>query len=242
MSIPIKIWSNEIQKIFKNIPVNKIQTELFLRDPIRSMKIEPSIFFSPADGIIMYQKVVHGKNEVVDIKGINYTLSDLLEKDFNHKCLVIGIFMTYYDVHINRMPTAGLLKFRELTPIKSANLPMEIVENDILASNIGKAYNDMGKYLKYNARMVNEIYSSDHDYTYYITQIADDEVNVITHFTTRQNQWFHQNQRFSFVRWGSQVELVLPLDNRYKFKLLIPIYHHILGGIDGLVKIEKRIN
>ena len=145
--------------------------------------------------------------------------------------------MTFYDVHVNRIPYGGMLKFRYLTPIVSTNKPMDDVENDILKHKIGKAYDAMGIYLKYNARMVNEIYIPELNYKYYLTQIADDEVNVISHFTTQQNQFFHQNQRFSFVRWGSQVELVLPIDKRFKFKTLVPQYHHVKGCLDALVKI-----
>ena len=236
MSQTIDEWIQSIDKLRK-IPYPKIQQGKFLRDPIRRMMINPEIFYSPADGIIMYQKIVDGDNDLLSIKGQQYTLSDLMEKDFEEKCLVIGIFMTFYDVHVNRIPYGGMLKFRYLTPIVSTNKPMDDVENDILKHKIGKAYDAMGIYLKYNARMVNEIYIPELNYKYYLTQIADDEVNVISHFTTQQNQFFHQNQRFSFVRWGSQVELVLPIDKRFKFKTLVPQYHHVKGCLDALVKI-----
>ena len=185
----------------------------------------------------MYQKIVDSNKDILTVKGQDYTLSDIMEREFKEKCLVIGIFMTSLDVHVNRIPYAGMLKFKYLTPIISTNKPMDNTEEDILSKKLAKAYQDMGIYLKYNARMVNEIYAANLDYRYYVTQIADAEVNVITHFTTEQNQWFHQNERFSFVRWGSQVELVLPLDRRYKFETIQPNYYHVEGGIDPLVRI-----
>ncbi len=238
MSEPVEQWAAKAKKRFANIPVAEIQQKLFLRDPIRKMIINSDVFFSPADGTIMYQKVVDPDKDMLDIKGSSYTLNDLMEREFEQKCLVIGIFMTYYDVHVNRIPYGGMLRFKYLTPISSANKPMDPVENEILAKHLGDAYRDMAIYLRYNARMVNEIYIPELDYHYYVTQIADDEVNVITHFTVLQNQWFNQNERFSFVRWGSQVELVFPLDERYEFKTLVPKYYHVKGATDPLVRIR----
>ena len=95
-------------------------------------------------------------------------------------------------------------------------------------------------YLKTNARMLNTLHALELNYTYYITQIADDQVNVITHFTTKQAEWFDQGQRFSFVRWGSQVELILPVDDRYEFKSLIPKLYHVEAGLDKLVEIIRK--
>lgn len=240
MSEPVKQWAKRANQRFAHLSDAVIQQGLFLRDPIRRMTIDPSLFFSPADGTIMYQEVVDPHQDLLDIKGYRYTMRDLLEQEFEQKCLVIGIFMTYYDVHVNRIPYGGMLKFRSLTPITTANKPMDPVENDILANHLGRAYKDMAIYLRYNARMVNEVYVPDLDYRYYITQIADTEVNVITHFTVLQNQWFNQGERFSFVRWGSHVELVLPIDRRYDLKPLVPRLHHVEAALDALVKIERR--
>jgi phosphatidylserine decarboxylase len=56
--------------------------------------------------------------EIVQIKGRAYSLRTALhDENFNHSCLVIGIFMTFYDVHINLVPYAGRLNYRELDTI-----------------------------------------------------------------------------------------------------------------------------
>ena len=87
--------------------------------------------------------------------------------------------------------------------------------------------------------MLNTFYNPVLDYTYYVTQIADNQVNVITHFSTVQKTWFNQNDRFSFVRWGSQVELILPIDERFTFKTLVPELYHVEGCVDKLVSLDK---
>ena len=47
-----------------------------------------------------------------------------------------------------------------------------------------------------------------------------------------------QNSRFSLIRWGSQVDLVLPLDERFNFELLLENEMHVNAGLDKLIKIN----
>ena len=61
---------------------------------------------------------------------------------------------------------------------------------------------------------------------------------VIQHFTTDQNEVFSQNERFSLIRWGSQCDLILPLDDRFNFELQVDDTNHVNAGLDKLVKIN----
>ena len=79
------------------------------------------------------------------------------------------------------------------------------------------------------------------DYTYYLVQIADEDVNVIAPFINDQNSPVSQNERFSLIRWGSQVDLVLPLDERYDFDLVLEDEMHVNAGLDKLVKINFKM-
>jgi phosphatidylserine decarboxylase len=88
--------------------------------------------------------------------------------------------------------------------------------------------------------MWNQLYSPSLDYTYYLIQIADEDVNVISHFTNDQNDIFAQNERFSQIRWGSQVDLVLPLDDRFDFELCLDDAMHVNAGLDQLVRIINK--
>jgi phosphatidylserine decarboxylase len=235
MAKTLKEWlSTDVAKAEK-MGVGKLSNEYFFRDPARPTYIDHEYFFSPADGTILYQKVVDPTEPIVEIKGINYTLQDVLgDSTYNKRSLVIGVFMSFYDVHINRAPYGGILRYKRMDPIESTNLPMLALEKDILNKVINP--NNM-EYLKNNERMVNTIYSPTLDYTYNVVQIADEDVDVISHFTQEQNESYAQNDRFSLIRWGSQCDLVLPLDDRYEFELCLEDHMHVEAGLDALVKI-----
>jgi phosphatidylserine decarboxylase len=235
MAKTLKEWlSTDVAKAEK-MGVGKLSNEYFFRDPARPTYIDHEYFFSPADGTILYQKVVDPTEPIVEIKGINYTLQDVLgDSTYNKRSLVIGVFMSFYDVHINRAPYGGILRYKRMDPIESTNLPMLALEKDILNKVINP--NNM-EYLKNNERMVNTIYSPTLDYTYNVIQIADEDVDVISHFTQEQNESYAQNDRFSLIRWGSQCDLVLPLDDRYEFELCLEDHMHVEAGLDTLVKI-----
>ena len=239
MAEKLEDWLNgEVAELSK-LPVGELSNTFFFRDPLRPTYIDSEHFYSPADGTILYQKLVMPGapccEGIVEIKGKNYTLQDVMgDKDYNKPSLVIGIFMSFYDVHINRIPYSGTIKYNRLEPIESTNKPMLAVEKDILNKVINP--NNMD-YLKYNERVLNTVYNSSLDYTYYIVQIADEDVNVIAPFK-QQGDLCTQNERFSLIRWGSQVDLVLPIDSRFSFELLLKETMHINAGLDKLIKIN----
>ena len=239
MAEKLEDWLNgEVAELSK-LPVGELSNTFFFRDPLRPTYIDSEHFYSPADGTILYQKLVMPGapccEGIVEIKGKNYTLQDVMgDKDYNKPSLVIGIFMSFYDVHINRIPYSGTIKYNRLEPIESTNKPMLAVEKDILNKVINP--NNMD-YLKYNERVLNTVYNSFLDYTYYIVQIADEDVNVIAPFK-QQGDLCTQNERFSLIRWGSQVDLVLPVDERFSFELLLKETMHVNAGLDKLIKIN----
>jgi phosphatidylserine decarboxylase len=239
MAKTLKEWINTDVKKAEKMSIEQLSNQFFFRDPLRTMYIDNEHFYSPADGTILYQKVINDPTEpIVEIKGINYTLQDAMgDKEYNKPSLVVGIFMSFYDVHINRIPYGGYLSYKPIDAIESTNKPMLATEKDIFNGKINPANLE---YLKYNERMWNKIYSPSIDYTYYLIQIADEDVNVIAPFTTDQNDLFAQNERFSLIRWGSQVDLILPLDERFDFELCQEDHTHLEAGIDPLIKIITK--
>ena len=243
MAEKLEDWLNgEVAELSK-LPFGELSNTFFFRDPLRPTYIDSEHFYSPADGTILYQKLVMPGapccEGIIEIKGKNYTLQDVMgDKDYNKPSLVIGIFMSFYDVHINRIPYSGTIKYNRLEPIESTNKPMLAVEKDILNKVINP--NNMD-YLKYNERVLNTVYNASLDYTYHIVQIADEDVNVIAPFK-QQGDLCTQNERFSLIRWGSQVDLVLPIDSRYQFELLLKETMHVNAGLDKLIKINYAQN
>ena len=211
----------------------------FFRDPARPTYSDPSYFFSPADGVIVYESVVAPQDAILDIKGKRYSLQQALrDETFDRASLVIGIFMTFFDVHINRVPYPGRLSYREEDPIDTYNHPMLQVENDLL-DDLRIKTDSLG-YLHHNQRMINRIYAEALGRSYYVLQIADYDVDCITPFNVKQNQPVCQGERFSQIRYGSQVELIIPLGGPYHFATVQETGDHVEAGIDPVVEVIHR--
>ncbi|HEY9147864.1 MAG TPA: phosphatidylserine decarboxylase [Gammaproteobacteria bacterium] len=239
MAKPLRQWLEEDVAAVRGKPMRWLSEHYFFRDPNRPVYADTNFFFPPADGIVLYAKCVAPDEAIVDIKGRNFSLREAMRlPDFNQSALVVGIFMTFYDVHINRMPYAGRLSYRELATLGSSNLPMLQVEKALLEELAPYTHN--ADYLFSNQRVLNTITSLELGQRYYVLQIADYDVDCITPFRLAQNQVFAQNQRFSQIRYGSQVDLIIPLSARYDFTPLVEVGTHVEGCVDPLVRITPR--
>ena len=236
MAKQLKEWlENDIAEL-SNKSIKWLSEQYFFRDPNRPVYSDNNYFFPPADGVILYSHDVHADEAIIDIKGKPYSLQTAMRDDqYTKGSLVIGIFMTFYDVHINRIPYAGKLVYRELETIGSYNQPMLNVEKDILDEI--SPYTRNADYLFNNQRIINQIFSMDLAQYYYILQVADYDVDCITPFRLKQNQFFTQNQRFSQIRYGSQVDLIIPHSKAYHFQALQKPGTHVEAGVDPLVRI-----
>ena len=218
-------------------PLRWISEKHFGRDPARPTFSDRSRFFAPADGIILYQRTVDPSESILDIKGKTYSLRDALrEPDFDERCLVIGIFMTFFDVHVNRIPYPGRLSYRQLDPIDTHNHPMLDVEKEILDRL--RLPTNGSRYLHHNQRVVNRVDSSELGNTYFLLQIADYDVDCITPFELKQNQPVQQGERFSMIRYGSQVDLIVPVSERYQLAPTQRPGFHVKAGIDTVVAVS----
>ncbi len=211
----------------------------FFRDPIRPTYSDLGYFFAPADGIILYQSTVRPGEAIVKIKGKAYTLQDALrDPGYNQASVVIGIFMTFFDVHVNRVPYPGQLSYKELDPLDTYNHPMLDVEIGLL-DDLRIPTESLG-YLHHNQRMVNRIYSSELGGPYYVLQVADYDVDCITPFDLKQNQAAAQGERFSMIRYGSQVDLIVPLSEKFDFEFVQAAGNHVEAGLDPLIKLAPK--
>jgi phosphatidylserine decarboxylase len=53
---------------------------------------------------------------------------------------------------------------------------------------------------------------------------------------------FAQNQRFSMIRYGSQVDLIIPLSEQYLYTPVLGAAMHVEAGLDPLVRITDKGN
>ncbi|WP_086819818.1 phosphatidylserine decarboxylase [Allokutzneria sp. NRRL B-24872] len=236
MAQSLESWIESDVRPFEDKSLSYLSQYHFFRDPTRAASCDPGLFFAPADGILLYQGVVKADEPVVEIKGVPYTPRDALrDPDFDRPSLVIGIFMTFFDVHVNRIPYSGRLSWRTVEPIDTLNHPMLAMEQDLLTEL--RIDPDRAGYLHHNQRVVNRIDVPALRQSYYVLQIADHDVDAITPFALRQNRPVFQGRRFSQIRYGSQVELVIPLSDHAEFVPLQRTGTHVQAGVDPLVRV-----
>lgn len=235
----VKEWlaRPDIKEMIKN-PVGKNMEQPFFRDPMRHVVLNPALLYSPADGIVLYARTSVEPDKFLEIKGKEFTLKDILNvPDYNEYSLVVGIFMTSYDVHINRIPgNAYYLEDRQTNYIFTHNISMVLAENDLLT---GLGYDK--KHLSYmfnNERRISVFYCPAIKGRYYIVQIGDRDIDVIQNWGVGHHMF--QGERMGMIRWGSQVDLIVPLQKGITYKLLVKKLDHVEAGIDPLVKIEKE--
>ncbi|SHG24068.1 phosphatidylserine decarboxylase [Streptoalloteichus hindustanus] len=238
MAKTLEEWLDSEVRPLRNKPVRWLSEFYFLRDPARPRHVDPEIFFAPADGVLLYQRTVNPDEPLVELKGRRYTLQDALrDPDYDRQSLVVGIFMTFYDVHVNRVPYSGRLSYRVPEPVETHNHPMLDMEHGLLAElrpDLGTA-----EYLFRNQRVVNRFVSPALDGPYHVLQIADRDVRCVIPFDLRQNRPCRQGERFSQIRYGSQVDLVVPLSARYGLEFLQAEHSHVEAGVDPLVRIVR---
>src|SRR5438105_1708042 len=132
MAKSLREWVDNDVTPVKEKPLRWLAEEYFFRDPTRPALTDTSYFFSPADGIVVYQQTVMPDEPIVDIKGKSYSLRDAIrDPSYDRESLVIGVFMTFVDVHINRVPFPGRLSYKELDEIGTYNQPTLGVEKGL---------------------------------------------------------------------------------------------------------------
>ena len=149
--------------------------------------------------------------------------------------------MTFADVHINRVPYTSTLEYKLIDPIQSMNFSMDAQEEKIFGDKVSLKHRRIegvpNLYLNNNARMLNTFYIPKYDYKFYVVQIADFDVNTILPFNAKQKQMHMQGDRFSFIRWGSQCDLILPLRKDLNIRPLIPKDMHVEAGVDKVASL-----
>lgn len=239
MALPMKQWSEtpEVKKMRDENTMGHNMTVEFFRDPQRSINFEPDTFYAPADGIVLYALPKVNPDEFLEIKGENFTLKQMLnDPEYNEPSLVVGIFMTTYDVHINRVPISSYyMEARDSNFVWTHNISMLIVEHDLF-----KDFNydpDGLSYLKSNEKKVSVFRSPRIKNRYYIVQVGDKDVDVIQNWHVGKP--LRQGERFGAIRWGSQCDLVIPLNNDTRYEIVAKKLTHVEAGIDPIVRVKK---
>lgn len=179
----------------------------FFRDPPRTPPIEEGIV-SPADGTVVYVRTVQPGEEVITIKhGVRATVKDILREDVGQTKIVIGIFMSPFDVHYNRAPLTGTIGFIRRHPAIGANAHMGAMHWRTLF-NLPPHYAD-SVHIVQNERAVTHFVGpyQGAPFSCYVVQIGARTVNGIdSHY--REGDAVKRGATFGMIRIGSQVDLI----------------------------------
>ena len=166
----------------------------FWRDPERVAPATEGVILSPADGQVLYIKeIAGGARSVVEKAGRVYLLDELTGLSPGHEvacgpALVIGVEMSFLDVHVNRCPVAGRVRLVRHTPGRFVSLRRE--EAPFV-----------------NERMTTVISGAGLDVA--VVQVASRLVRRIQVFLS-EGQAVAAGQRLGVIRLGSLVAVVLP--------------------------------
>lgn len=160
-----------------------IFTFYFFRDPERVVPIGNDILVSPADGLI---------TNITEIK------------EGKKLYTKVSIFLSIFNVHIQRLPISG-----EVTKV-------DYIEGKFINATLDKA-SDENERLKLTIKNGNNLI--------YVTQIAGLIARRIVNYV-KPNENINQGERYGIIKFGSRVDIEFPNN----FKLLVNEGQQCIGG------------
>lgn len=156
----------------------------------------------------------HGENKIVaPADGKVVVIEETFEPEyFKDKRLQVSIFMSPLNVHVNRNPVSGVVKYMKYHAGKYlvAWHPKSSTENERTTMVIG---NDRGEFL--------------------LRQIAGALARRIK-FYVKEGDEVKQNDEFGFIQFGSRVDIFLPVGTKVDVK----IGEAVKGGVSVLAHLS----
>jgi len=187
-------WANFVPYIFTGlIAVETFLVLYFFRMPKRKFTENDNQLISPCDGKIVI---------IEEVEEPEY---------FQGKRLQVSVFMSPLNVHVNRYPTSGKVKFYKYHPGKYlvAWNPKSSTLNERTTTVLEHA----------NGKEV------------LVRQIAGLLARRIVCYS-KEGENVKQNEELGFIKFGSRVDLFLPLDT----KILVKHDQVVKGGITALAE------
>lgn len=181
----------------------------FFRNPNRTIAQGENIV-SPADGTVVYVKKVQPNEEVIVIKhGVPARIKDIVRQDVDAPKLVVGIFMSPFNVHYNRAPISGRVEQIVHHPPKTTNLHMGPMHFRTLLNRLPLYENSL--HIVENERTVTRISGRfrGKEASCYVVQIAAKNVHGIDSYIPEGGD-VRKGEIFGMIRIGSQVDIIVP--------------------------------
>jgi phosphatidylserine decarboxylase len=181
----------------------------FYRNPTRTPPAQAGLL-SPADGTVVYVKrAAPGEAVIVVKQGLSARVEDILWEDDARPKLLIGVFMSPFDVHYNRAPFDATVESVRRHAARGRNVHMGEMH---WRSAMGVEPRYAGSaHIVQNERVVTR-FAGIHrgePLQAYVVQIGALTVNGIDSYFG-PGQRVARGQTFGMIRIGSQVDLVVP--------------------------------
>jgi phosphatidylserine decarboxylase len=190
----------------------------FFRNPDRRIP-ETECLVSPADGTVVYVKEMASSADVIVIKqGIAATVKDIVREDVESPKLLIGIFMSPFNVHHNRAPLRGTIERITHHEPRLRNVHMGPMHARTLL-NLRPLYEN-SRHIVENERRVTRIRGifKGEELRCYVVQIAGKTVSGIDSYRT-EGATVEKGEVFGMIRIGSQVDVVVPQRAHMRIKV-----------------------
>lgn len=193
------------------------RTVWFFRDPARRVPAGEDLLVSPCDGRVVYIENIRRGGSTSRKGGRDIPLTEIAGLiDPPLEGFLIGIYMSPYDAHFNYAPIAGLVERVIYTPA-AGNVSMLTLREYIRMVWLKKTVDLFGKRHHLENERNTIILRGGRRLA--MVEIADRVVNKIECFV-REGEELSRGQKTSFIKKGSQVDLVL-WDLRYEIGVRI---------------------
>lgn len=166
----------------------------FFRNPSRDITVQEGVILSPADGKIVAIQTVYE------------------DEYFQEDCIQVSIFMSPFNVHVNRSPISGTIQYFKYHP------------GQYLVAFHPKSSNK-------NERTTVVVKRQDGTQLLF-RQIAGFMARRIK-FYPQQDDFIKQGDEIGFIKFGSRLDVFLPLGAQVKIKL----GDRVRGGISILAEL-----
>lgn len=206
------------------------RTWFFFRNPKRKIP-EGNNIVSPADGLVLYIKELKNGEMPISIKNNEIIkLGELIDSGYTDYNLVIGIFMTPFSIHYNRIPFSGkMVDSFYKKPGQNQSMMLGFLN---LFFNI-KPYDKDLVYIRENERAVSVIEGDGVKAA--VVQIADKWVNKIKNDKFKGDDVV-KGEQLGLIRMGSQCDIFLKIDKPFKVK--VKEREYVKGGSTVLIEME----
>jgi phosphatidylserine decarboxylase len=213
----------------------------FWRNPARTPVVGDHLL-CPADGTVVYVKRVEPGEPVVSIKeGLAARIEDIAKEEMDEARILIGIFMSPFDVHHNRAPLSGTVESRRQYPAVGKNAYMGAMHWRTILGHHPMYANSV--HIVQNNRAVTRMRGWCHgeELSCYVVQIGGGGVNGIAVYP-EVGEPVKQGEIFGMIKIGSQVDLIVPA--REWMDVLVKPGDKVTAGLTVLIGVkagaEKR--